>query len=544
MIDTFKSTAVRFAPGLSLRYLDTLPEQIGFSIDGSEMNAITSASDRESLRFLRYLPSALPYEISNPPQSPLTPLNPPLLRGKLKGGKGVYRKVQGERGGLDDVLIIDPKGGLQVLVAIYYDSKNLYKVESNPLLIKIIRDEFKDFSDSMYRDNTWSGLGRSWLKSDYRNFDLIDISLMGPSPSGSFGISEDYRFTVETFKEYIGHLKAEGLLSINLFILPPPRIEFRLINTIIKAMEELGIKDVANHIFAIRSWGSICFLIKRAPFTSEEIEATREFSKNRRFDLIHYPGIKEEETNIYIKMPSNEYFTAFKKMLNPETRVKFIDDYIFDVSPVRDDNPFFHYFLRLKNVSEIYKLMGGKWQYFIEEGYILPMVFIQVIFLSLILILLPAFSPPFSSPLGCESYRLSKGRRRGVKGWLGVFLVVIARSEATEQFATKVHSERSEESHEIASATPRNDRGKSFLPYFALLGIGFMFVEIALIQKIILPLENPSYAAAAVLTSILISSGIGSLLSHRVSLLRSSFVIILISLLIIIYRACCTNTII
>ncbi len=542
-IDTFKSPAVRFAPGLSLRYLDTLPEQIGFSIDGSEMNVITSASDRESLRFLRYLPSALPYEISNPPQSP-------FIKGGLRGiSKGGMRGFSDETGKKDDVLIIDPKGGLQVLVAIYYDSKNLYKVESNPLLIKIIRDEFKDFSDSMYRDNTWSGLGRSWLKSDYRNFDIIDLSLMGSSPSGSFGISEDYRFTVEAFKEYIGHLKAEGLLSINLFILPPPRIELRLINTIIKAMEELGIKDVAKHVVAIRSWGSICFLIKRSPFTPEEIEATREFSKNRRFDLIHYPGIKEEETNIYIKMPSNEYFTAFKKMLNPETRMRFMHDYIFDISPVRDDNPFFHYYLRLKNISEIYTLMGGKWQYFIEEGYILPAVFIQVIFLSLILILLPAFSPPFSSPL-------SKGGRRGVKRWLGVFLVVIARRSRHLSGPTKQSQKQtSQAKNEIMESYPsqrdcfglcdlamtgeetmlRNDKGQRFLPYFALLGIGFMFVEIALIQKIILPLENPSYAAAAVLTSILISSGIGSLLSHRVSRLRSSFVIILISLLIIIY---------
>lgn len=476
-IDTFKSPAVRFAPGLSLRYLDTLPEQIGFSIDGSEMNAITSASGRKSLRFLRYLPSALPYEISNPTQSPFT------------------------------VLILDPKGGLQVLVAIYYDSKNLYKVESNPLLIKIIRDEFKDFSDSMYRDNTWSGLGRSWLKSDYRNFDIIDLSLMGSSPSGSFGISEDYRFTVEAFKEYIGHLKPEGLLSINLFILPPPRIELRLMNTIIKATEELGIKDVAKHIVAMRSWGSICILIKRSPFTSEEIKATREFSKNRRFDSIHYPGIKEEETNIYIKTPSNEYSTAFKKILNPETRMRFMHDYIFDISPVRDDKPFFHYYLKLKNISEIYKLMGGKWQYFIEEGYILPAVFIQVIFLSLILMLLPAFSKKHKTE-NLWDKNVPPIDRRG-------FLT------PPKGFPDK--------------NTPHSVLGKNLLPYFAFLGIGFMFVEITLIQKIILPLENPSYAAAAVLTSILISSGIGSLLSHRVSRLRSSFVIITISLLIIIY---------
>ncbi len=458
-IDTFKSPAVRFAPGLSLRYLDALPEQIGFSIDGGETNAITASNDRKTLTFLRYLPSALPYEMSKK----------------------------------DDVLILDPKGGLQAVVAEYYGFLNIYKIESNPLLIKIIKKDFNRFSGSIYSENTWSGLGRSWLKSDYRKFDIIDISLMGTVPYGSFGISENYRFTVEAFMEYIGHLKPDGFLSINLFILPPPRMELRLLNTIITSMEKLGIKDIEKQIAAIRSWGSICILVKKTPFSPDEIESIKVFSKERWFDLIHYPGIKEEETNIYIRMPSNEYFTAFKEILNPETRRSFVDHYVFDTRPVRDDNPFFHYYLKLKNVKTIYKIMGEKWQYFIEEGYILPAVFIQVLLLSLIFILLPAFSPPFNSPL-------TKGGYRGVKGGIGGFI-----------------------------------KARRFLPYFAFIGIGFMFVEVSLIQKIILPLENPSYAVATVLASILISSGIGSLLSYRVPGLRSPSVAIALSFLIIAY---------
>ena len=192
-------------------------------------------------------------------------------------------------------------------------------------------------------------------------------------------------------------------------------------------------------------------------------------------------------------MPSNEYFTAFKDILNPETRRSFVDHYIFDTRPVGDDNPFFHYYLKLKNIKTIYKIMGEKWQYFIEEGYILPAVFIQVLFLSLILILFPAFSHPFNSPL-------AKGGYRGVKGGIKGFV-----------------------------------KARRFLPYFAFLGIGFMFVEVSLIQKIILPLENPSYAMATVLTSILISSGIGSLLSYRVTCLRNPSVTIALSFLIIAY---------
>ncbi|MBI5026032.1 MAG: hypothetical protein HZC12_04730 [Nitrospirae bacterium] len=338
-IDTLKSPAVRFAPGLSLRYLEPLPEQIGFSIDGGEMNAITRAKDKESLRFLEFLPSALCYEI-------------------------------GKR---DDVLIIEPKGGLQALMAEYYGSKEIHKVENNPVVIKIIQNEFSKFSGKIFEKDTWTGLGRSYLINKNVKYDIIDLPMTGTSTAASFGISEDYRFTVEAFQEYLNHLKEDGLMSISLYLIPPPRIELRLLTTIATALEERGVKDVSSHIAAIRSWGSIIILVKNSPITLKEINGIKDFSKDRRFDLIHYPEIKDEETNIYVKMPSNEYFTAFKNILNPETRRLFIKDYLFDITPVHDENPFFHYYLRLKNIKAIYEVMGGKWQYFIEEGYLLPL---------------------------------------------------------------------------------------------------------------------------------------------------------------------------
>lgn len=449
-IDVFKSPLARFAPGLSLKYLDPLPEQIGISIDGGEVTAVTPLDSWESLQFLKFLPSALPYEI-------------------------------GKR---DSVLILDPRGGLQVLLARFYGAANVQKVESNPLVIKVLRADLRTFSGGIYDDNTWEGLGRSWLTARDQKFDLIDIPLTGTSPSGSFGIAEDYRFTVEAFRQYMAHLSEKGILSIHLFILPPPRIELRLLGTLVTAMEEMGIKEIERKIASIRSWGSVSIIAKVEPFNQHEIEAVRKFSKERRFDLVLLPGTGEEETNIYVKTPSNEYATSFRNILDPGRRASFQQDYLFDVKPVRDENPFFHYYLRLKNLREIYEVMGGKWQYFIEEGYLLPAVFFQVLLLSIVLVALPAFSrkhktndPPIS-PLA------------------------------------------------------KRDKGKlRFLLYFAFIGLGFMFVEVPLIQKMILPLENPSYAVTTVLTSLLIGSGIGSLLSHRLSLLRSPFTLIAITLL-------------
>lgn len=477
-IDVFKSPAVRFAPGLSLRYLEPLPEQFGISIDGGEINAITYANDKKKLEFLEYLPSALPYEIKNPPSPPFS------------------------KEGLNDVLIIEPKGGLQVLMAEYYGSKSITKVESNPFLIKIIRDEFREFSNSIYNTNAFSGLGRTWLKTKEARFDIIDIPLMGTAPSGTFGISEDYRLTVEAFKEYLNHLKPDGFLSINLFILPPPRIELRLLNTLITAMEENNppsppfskggmwgfsgqakIKDHRNHIAAIRSWGTISILIKKTELTSEDIKTIKRFCEERRFDLVYYPEIREDETNVYVKMPSNEYFTAFRDILSVKSRGLFTDNYIFDIKPARDVRPFFNYFLRLKNIKPIYEVMGRKWQYFIEEGYLLMAVFLQVLALSLIIIFIP------------------------------VIMKVKVKVKEKNKLDLSLNL--------------------SLLSYFAFLGIGFMFIEVPLIQEMILPLGNPSYAVATVLTSILISSAIGSILSQHFSKLRTPYIVLLISIIVI-----------
>jgi hypothetical protein len=56
------------------------------------------------------------------------------------------------------------------------------------------------------------------------------------------------------------------------------------------------------------------------------------------------------------------------------------------------------------------------------------------------------------------------------------------------------------------------------LLYFGLLGLGYLFVEIPLMQRSILFLGHPAYAMAAVLFAILLFSGLGSAASHRVSL--------------------------
>jgi hypothetical protein len=67
------------------------------------------------------------------------------------------------------------------------------------------------------------------------------------------------------------------------------------------------------------------------------------------------------------------------------------------------------------------------------------------------------------------------------------------------------------------SSEGRGDlRLSSIIPYFAALGVGFILIELSLMQKLILLLGNPTTTLAILLFTLLVSSGIGSYTSSRI----------------------------
>ncbi len=444
-VDVFTSPAVRFAPGLSLTYRAPLPAQTGIAVDAGDIYAMTDASDRTRLAFVRSLPSSLAYHVAGP----------------------------------GDVLIIEPHAGLAHLTAGEFGARTITALDSNPLVLSTLQDYGRSHGSPGLQEQALPGLGRTWLRASGRTFDLIDISLTGSWPSAPFGFSEDYRFTVEAFEQYLAGLRPRGFLSVSLYIIPPPRTELRLVATLAAAARAFGITDFDQHLVAVRSWDTLTVVMKRTPLSSEEINRLRDFARNMRFDLAYVPGIKPGESNVYIKQPSDDYARAIAQLVNSSAREQFMGSYLFDVRPATDERPFFHYYLKLRNIKALYRIMGEKWIYFIEEGYLLPVLLAQIVVLSAVLILLP---------LAREKSAASSGLRR-----FGI------------------------------------------LSYFAFLGIAYLFVETAFIQKMILFLGNPSFAASAVIASILASSGLGSALARRYSSLKKPFVLPVLAGLVVLY---------
>ena len=436
-LDVVESPAIRFAPGLSLKYLESLPSQIGFSIDGGNLTAITKYPDnREKLGFIDFLPASAPY----------------FMKKDIK-----------------NVLVLEPGGGLDVLSALYFDISDITVIERNRLIYDLIKNDYDSFSGNIYSKKEVTveiGEGRNLLKGKSDKYDLIQISpsnIFAPASTVVQGLNEDYRYTEEAFEELYSHLSADGLLSITVFLHPPPRAELRLFNVLYSALQKMGTQNPKKHFFIFRTWGTITFLIKKNEFHLAEIERLQEFCRSLWFDPVYYHGISERELNQFNAFDKPIYHELITNILNKDSRKDFLDNYLFDVSSVTDNKPYFHHFFKWDRLYDLYKSMGDKWLPIIEGGYLVPIVFVQALFASIVFILLPAFlSRWIKSPL---------------------------------------------------PACPEGLGG--FLTYFFLIGSGFMMIEIVVIQKFILLLDHPVYAFSIVIFSFLFSAGIGSFVSGK-----------------------------
>jgi hypothetical protein len=68
--------------------------------------------------------------------------------------------------------------------------------------------------------------------------------------------------------------------------------------------------------------------------------------------------------------------------------------------------------------------------------------------------------------------------------------------------------------------------------YFLLIGLGFMFIEIGVMQRMSIFIGHPVYPLSIALFSIISSTGIGSLLSERFVLSRATGILLWLSLLV------------
>lgn len=467
-IDVVRSGGIHSAPGLSLTYLGSPPPQLGLFTDGENLSPITATDwdEAEMREFIGYLPTSLPY--------------------RLRPGA--------------EVLVIEPKGGLDILTALENGAASVAAVESNPLIVEAVQDSFQDFAGRIYQDARVKVItedGRSHVRRMGQKYDLIHLSLADsyrPVTSGAYSLSENYLYTQEAFADYLAHLNEGGLLVVSRWLQLPPSEALRVGVLAVAALQRNGVTHPEKRLIVIRSMRTALLLVKNGEFSDEEIEAVRGFCDVGKFDLVYYPGIQPAEANRYNVLPEPSYYQAFQDLLSAKDRARFFyAGYAFDVSPPADDRPFFFHFFKWSQTPAILQTLGKTWQPFGGSGYfVLVALLVLALLASAILILLPLL---FQRKL----------------------LEATLFGDKTDAVDCK--------------STASRGRGRVFL-YFALLGLGYLFVEIPLMQRFILFVGHPIYAFATTLFALLLFSGLGSMICPRLPLFK---MLILLSVAILLY---------
>ncbi len=214
----------------------------------------------------------------------------------------------------------------------------------------------------------------------------------------------------------------------------------------------------------IRSWQTTTLIIKNGIFSQQEILKAEEFTNKRNFDLVYTPGIQPQQVNRF-NVLNSPFFYQFTQALLSKDRQQFIERYKFNLLPATDDKPYFQHFFRWSSFPEMIGLMHKGGASLIETGYLIVFATLCIAVLTSSLLIL------------------------GPLWWLN----------------NNKHITHSSIKHAHVFA------------YFFAIGLGFLMIEIAFMQKFILFLHHPVYAAAATLTAFLVFAGFGSVCSTRLN---------------------------
>jgi len=360
------------------------------------------------------------------------------------------------------VLVLGAGAGSDVLQALYHDASSVAAVELDPQMAGLVREDYAGFSGRLYehpRVHLHHGEARGFAARSQDHYDLVQIGLLDSfavSGSGVQALNENYLYTVEAVRDYLRLLEPGGILAVTRWLKIPPRDSLKLVNTVIAALRKDGVEDPGDRMAVIRGWNTVTLLVKNGALDDSDIAAVQDFARRRSFDTVHHPSMPPDRANRYNRLDRPWFHEGVQTLLGPDAR-DFEQRYKFNIEAATDERPYFFNFFRWPVFFEAMALRERGGAALVEWGYLVPAAtLVQAVLAGFLLILLPLLLARRHWPGGM-------GRRAG--------------------------------------------------GYFCLLGLAFLFVEIAFIQKFTLFLSHPLYAVAVVLAGFLVFAGIGSGLS-------------------------------
>jgi len=373
------------------------------------------------------------------------------------------------------VLVIGLGGGFDVLNALTHDASQVVGVELDPVTVELVRD-YASFNGRILSDERVSVVaaeGRSFLRHSTDRYDIIQLTgvdTLSALSTGAYMLAESYLYTVDAFEEYLEHLSDGGTLSIM---------------TADRHWKGGGarfsLRHVMNFIAAaerlgIRDVAAHVAIVATPADVSEMVllfrrEAFRpeETQAMRRF--------AESKGFEIWHLPDSAPTTPHTQLLtsDPAEREALLHSLPLNVEATPDDRPFFFHFYRWRDL-----LGGARWE--VDVGHTLATG--QLVLVAILVVAILTSVGLILGPL-------------------------------------------------LITRRLRRPGALRFGGYFAAIGLGFMLLEISMIQRSILFLGHPTYSIAVILMSLLTWTGLGSALAGRIraaeqTLIRAALVILLV----------------
>ncbi len=360
------------------------------------------------------------------------------------------------------VVVIGAGGGRDIFMANTHGAKSIVGAEINPAIHQQMSKggAMYEYSGRIYEQDQTKILnidGRHLAKTlPSRSYDLIilnGVDTFSGLSSGAYAYAESYLYTKNAVMDYLRLLDDGGMINFNRWFFPEiPREDLRLLAICLESLRASGVKSPWDHIImgAYGSWA--IFLVKKTPFTPQERETIEQYFRQHQTQLLFPTEVFKNHSmngiNLY-ELYAVDFTEGHEK--------GFARLYPYDISVNTDDDPFFYKYYKL-NLAHPFLLEIAH-----HTGTIIfitqIVIFWQTLFFILLFILLPLLI-----------FKLS-GVRRLPKGSFAPFVI-----------------------------------------YYACLGLGFMFIEIPLMQKFVLLLGTPIHSITVVLSALLIFTGLGSYL--------------------------------
>lgn len=351
------------------------------------------------------------------------------------------------------VAVLGAGGGIDVLAALAFDASRVTAVEVNRAVVDLLRGRYRS-EFGRWVDDPRVRLevdeGRHFLASHDDLYDVIQLTSVesgAGAPSSAHVFSEAFVYTEEAFGLYLDRLSDQGILSVMHVEQAYPREMLRVLTTAVSALRARGIDDPSRHVVTLSASPAafVSVLVKKSPFTDEEVRRLENWSQGRAFSISASPRPPSGPPSLY------QAFLGF----GAADQARFIARYPFDIAPVDDDRPFF---FRSSFWWHVFPAQGFVWEVPPYTEYCLIVLF----------------------------------------GWIAVAGIALV-YWPTRQLAEHI-------SH------PRR-----YVTFFGGIGVGYLFIEIAFMQKLGLLLGHPNYAISIVLATMLFASGMGALGSRSIT---------------------------